>query len=402
MTHGLAMLGGMGLGAGIMYLLDPELGRRRRAHLRDQCISMWHETEDVVRVASRDLSQRSYGVLAEARSLFSGDQPDDEVIANRVRSRIGRVVSHPHSIAITVRGGRVTLRGPILADEVNDLISCVSSVRGVTGVGNELEVHERRGNISGLQGGRKRSGEQYDVMQASWSPSTRLLAGAAGGGLLAGGLTQRFPVACVLGTAGLALLARAATNMEWKRLVGVGAGRRAVEVHKTINIDAPVEEVFDFWANYENFPRFMAHLSEVRDLGNGRSHWVASGPAGVSVTWNAVLTRFVPDEVLAWRSEPGSLIANAGIIRFEPMMDGSTRVDIRLCYNPPAGALGHLAALIFGIDPKSGMDEDLVRLKSLLEEGKASAPGKKATIEELAESVPASGSTASGSRTPVM
>ena len=78
------------------------------------------------------------------------------------------------------------------------------------------------------------------------------------------------------------------------------------------------------------------------------------------------------------------MIANAGVIRFEPTDDGGTRVDIRLSYNPPAGALGHLAALLFGDDPKSAMDEDLVRLKSLLEEGKASAPGKKVTREELA------------------
>jgi uncharacterized membrane protein len=210
------------------------------------------------------------------------------------------------------------------------------------------------------------------------------LAGAVGGGLLAYGFTRRFPVACVLGTAGLGLLARATTNLELKRLLGVGGGRRAVDVHKTITIAAPVEQVFEFWANPENFPRFMAHLREVRDRGAGRSHWVAAGPAGVPVTWDATLTRVIPYDLLAWRSEPGSVIANAGVIRFEPVDDWSTRLDIRLSYNPPAGALGHFAALLFGADPKSAMDEDLVRLKSLLEEGKASAPGKRATREELA------------------
>ena len=115
----------------------------------------------------------------------------------------------------------------------------------------------------------------------------------------------------------------------------------------------------------------MAHLKEVRDHGAGRSHWVAEGPAGVAASWDATLTRFVPYELLAWRSEPGSVVANAGVIRFEPTDDGGTRVDIRLSYNPPAGALGHFAALLFGDDPKSAMDEDLVRLKSLLEQGKA-------------------------------
>jgi uncharacterized membrane protein len=222
------------------------------------------------------------------------------------------------------------------------------------------------------------------LAEANWARATRLLAGAAGGVLLTYGFTQRFPVSCVLGTAGLGLMARAATNIEMKHLLGLGGGRRAVDVRKTITIAAPREEVFRFWANYANFPRFMAHLKEVKDLGGGHSHWVAAGPAGVPVTWDAVITRFDANEMLAWRSEPGSLIANAGVIRFETVAGGHTRLDILLSYNPPAGALGHLAALLFGADPKSPMDEDLVRLKSLIEQGKASAPGKKLTRDELA------------------
>src|SRR5262249_28916073 len=189
---------------------------------------------------------------------------------------------------------------------------------------------------------------------------------------------------CILGTAGLGLLARATTNQELRRLLGVGGGRRGVEIHKTITIAAPVERVFAFWADYANFPQFMSHLREVPDLGRGRSHWVADGPAGVAVPWKAVLPRFVPNQVLAWRSEPGSTIASAGVIRFEPAPGGGTRVDLRFCYNPPAGALGHLAARLFGADPNSALDEDLVRLKSLLEEGKTSAPGKKVQSGEMA------------------
>src|SRR5262249_33827883 len=150
----------------------------------------------------------------------------------------------------------------------------------------------------------------------------------------------------------------ATTNMEMARLLGIG-GSRGVDVHKTITIHAPRERVFQFWANYANFPRFMAHLQEVRDLGGGRSHWVASGPGGIPVTWNATLTREIPPGLRAWRSEPGSVIANAGAIRFEDAPGGGTRVDIRLSYNPPAGILGHFAALLFGADPKSAMDEDL-------------------------------------------
>src|SRR5262249_15018886 len=157
----------------------------------------------------------------------------------------------------------------------------------------------------------------------------------------------------------------------------------AIDIHKTVNIQAPVNEVFAFWTQYENFPRFMAHLREVRNLGRGHSQWVAEGPAGVTAAWNAVLTDFVPGRLLAWKSEPGSMIANTGLIRFIPQEDGSTRVDVHMSYNPPGGALGHLAALLFGADPQSRMDEDLVRLKGLLEQGKSSAPGKEVRREDL-------------------
>jgi uncharacterized membrane protein len=102
------------------------------------------------------------------------------------------------------------------------------------------------------------------------------------------------------------------------------------------------------------------------------------------VSWNAVITRRVPNELLAWKSETGAVIPNAGTVRFEPAADGATRVNVCLAYNPPGGALGHLAARMFGADPRSRMDEDLLRLKSLLEEGRTSAPGKQATQEELA------------------
>jgi uncharacterized membrane protein len=200
--------------------------------------------------------------------------------------------------------------------------------------------------------------------------------GLTGSALFALGLRQEFPLACVLGTAGLALAVPAATNLSWGRMLGVGGGRRAVDIQKAITIGGPPERVFPFFARYDTFPRFMRYVREVHDLGHGRSRWVVAGPVGVPVSWEATVTHFEPNRLIAWKSAPGSAVANAGIIRFEPAPDGATRVTIRLSYNPPGGALGHLAALLFGADPKSEMDEDLTRLKSLIEEGTTSAPGK--------------------------
>ena len=101
------------------------------------------------------------------------------------------------------------------------------------------------------------------------------------------------------GLAGGSLLTRAASNMDFKRLIGVKAGRRAVELEKTIKIPAPVDHVFSVWTRYENFPLFMSRIREVRDLGHGRSHWVALGPLGAPLQWDAVIHRlksFVEDE----------------------------------------------------------------------------------------------------------
>ncbi|HJU85796.1 MAG TPA: SRPBCC family protein, partial [Gemmatimonadota bacterium] len=171
-----------------------------------------------------------------------------------------------------------------------------------------------------------------------------------------------------------------------RRLTGMGPGRRAVDYRKTITVAAPVDEVYDLWSRVENFPRIMSHIREVRDIGNGRTRWTATGPAGIPVSWDAVVKQQVPGEVLAWESEPGSMIDNAGVIRFEPVGDGdSTRVDIHLSYNPPAGSGGDVVASLLGADPRSAMDEDIVRFQRLLEEDRTGNGREAVTREDLAE-----------------
>jgi uncharacterized membrane protein len=378
----LAFLGGAGLGAALMYLLDPDRGRRRRKLLGDQVVHLVSQSDTLINTTARDLRNRARGMLAETRARFEDTDVIDAVLAARVRSRMGWVISHPHAIAVSADHGRVTLSGPILAHEVDDLLKAVAAVRGVRAVEHRLEVHERADDVPGLQGGGARPGKHPEVLQENWAPAPRLLISATGGGLAVYGVRRGDALGGLLAVLGLGLLARGATNIEAKRLLGLGAGRRAVDVQKTITISAPVEEVFRFWSNVANFPHFMAHLREVRELGNGRSHWVAEGPAGVRVSWNAVITRAEPNKVLAWQSEPGATVANAGTIRFESVA-GGTRVDIKLSYNPPAGALGHVVAKLLGADPKSELDDDLVRLKSLIEHGKASVGGTTVTREDV-------------------
>jgi uncharacterized membrane protein len=318
----------------------------------------------------RDLCNRTRGVMAETQGLFrSEEEVSDEVLAERVRAELGRVVSHPSAVAVTASHGRVTLSGPILASEEHAALRCVSAVRGVQNVDNRLEVHQQPGEVPGLQGGSGRREARFELLQTNWSPTARLVSSMAGGALAAYGLRRRDLPGVALGSLGLGLLARALTNLDLQRLTGINAGHRAVDLQKTIAIAAPIERVFALWSNYEHFPYFMSHVREVRDLGGGRSHWAVNGPGGAPIEWNAVRTEFIPNEVIAWKSEPGALVQHTGIIRFEPGAAGHTRVHVRLSYNPPAGALGHGIAWLLGTDPKQQMDDDVLRMKTFIETG---------------------------------
>jgi uncharacterized membrane protein len=195
------------------------------------------------------------------------------------------------------------------------------------------------------------------------------VAGAAGGALVAAALAKRGGLGTALGVAGAALLARSATDRELTRLVGLRQGKGAVRVQKTITIAAPVDQVYDFFTAFENYPEFMSHVREVRELGGARSHWVVDGPAGTSVEWDAVTTHMIPNELIAWESLEGSEVAHRGELRFEPS-GRDTRVTVQMSYTPPAGVAGHAAASLLGADAKRELDDDLARVKTSLETGR--------------------------------
>jgi len=371
----------MGAGAAIMYTLDPQSGRRRRAVVRDKVTRAWNKTEDALETLSSDVTNRARGVYSETTSRVRREQAPDDVLTERVRARLGRFSSHPGSIEVTVSGGRVTLRGPILKEEIDDVLRAAGGVRGAVDVDNQLEVHTDSTGVPGLQGPGKRPGVAWGFTRYNWSPTHRVFATGIGSGLAVWGLTRRRnPAAMLASLAGLAFAVRGATNRELSRMVGIGAGRKAVTIHKTMTFDAPVEQVFNVWDNYDNFPKFMTNVKEVRDLGNGRSHWVVSGPAGTSVEWDAEVTRRIPNRVIAWKSVPGSMVQHSGIVQFRSLGEDRSTVDIRLSYNPIAGAMGHVVASLFGADPKTELDQDLQRMQQLVE-GEAQTTGATTTRE---------------------
>lgn len=197
--------------------------------------------------------------------------------------------------------------------------------------------------------------------------------GLTGGALALFGGGRR-DVSRIARLTGLGLFARALTNMNVSELLGISPGR-GIHVQKTITIHAPVQKVFHFLSNYPNLPQFLSHLQEIRRSGNNTSHWVAVGPAGCTVERDAKITRYVPNKLLEWKSLPGSAIHTSGILRLERLPGSATRVDLNLSYIPPPGALDHAAASLFGADPKQALDEDLNRLKALLETAKVKIDG---------------------------
>src|SRR5205823_741370 len=200
-------------------------------------------------------------------------------LVERVRARLGRVVLHPHAVHVTAHDGRVELEGPILASEEPILLAATWSVPGVSDIENRLERHDRPDHVPALQGtGRQRM--RSWLMQEHWTPALRVAAVVSGTAMALQALRQRGPAGVLLTFLGAALVTRGATNVPLRRAIGVGRGRRAFDVHKVIHVAAAPQTVFDMWKDHENFPRFMSHVCEVRDLGNGRSHWTVKGPAG--------------------------------------------------------------------------------------------------------------------------
>jgi len=159
------------------------------------------------------------------------------------------------------------------------------------------------------------------------------------------------------------------------------SGGRGIHVKESIRLERPIDEVYRFWRRLENLPQFMSYLEQVTDLGNGRSQWVARGPAGIRVAWDAEIINDVPNSVIGWRSLPGSDVVSAGSATFDTVRGGtSTQVTVHLQYSAPGGRLGAFLASIFEREPSQTIREDLRRLKQLLEAGEVA----RATADDRA------------------
>lgn len=183
-----SLLSGLAIGAALALAFDPNQGRRRRALIRDKVVRGTRRTGEALDATARDMTNRARGIAAATRGRVWSEDVDDHRLLERVRAKLGRVCSHPHAIDVEVHDGEVTLRGPVLADEVRDLLNAAASVRGVGSVINELEPHDSPEGIPSLQGEGQVAGSSFDLLQPNWAPATRALVSA--GALAAAGVAM--------------------------------------------------------------------------------------------------------------------------------------------------------------------------------------------------------------------
>ena len=156
--------------------------------------------------------------------------------------------------------------------------------------------------------------------------------------------------------------------MLWRHPGTTSQREESLSGQMSLRIAAPLDRMFSFWTRYTDFPKYSRYVREVYDQGEGRSRWTVVGPAGVAVSWNAVITRFVSNREIAWRTEPDSAVEHSGILKFKDNGDGTTTLHVRMSYNPPLGAIGHGLAKTVGADLKTLLNEELIRIKTVLEE----------------------------------
>lgn len=361
------LLGGAAAGALLMYMLDPDRGSARRSTSTAALRNAGSRTGSALGNAWHGVSER-IGSLAHSAADSAGDLYDKAGssagdLADAAGSRASRALeaAKPDGAAHRAWDNTVDSVSRMASSSASDLDAATS----------------RLGRLASQAGssvmGALHLNDRDDLASLLRNPAV-----VSGGLLGIFGLMRRSPLVGVLGLAGLALAARSVGNPGGgyengngllSNLMGSRRSRgQSVDLEKTIRIDASPEDVYELWSNYENFPRFMSHVVEVRDTGRRRSHWVVQGPAGSQFEWDAVLTEQSKGKRLAWRSEPGAQIANEGAITFEPHR-GGTLVTVRLSYTPPAGIVGHGLAVLLGADPKRQMDDDLARMKHFVERG---------------------------------
>ena len=199
----------------------------------------------------------------------------------------------------------------------------------------------------------------YGLSRRSWGGA---LLAAVGGGLLFRGVTGHCATYEALGMS--------TAKSDNSAPASDKPGANGIQVREVVTINKSPEELYSFWRDFGNLPKFMNHLESVTASDDTHSHWVAKAPLGRTVAWDAEIINEIPNRLIAWQSLPGADVSSAGSVRFEPALGGrGTEVRVNLDYNPPAGVFGATVAKLFGEEPQIQIAEDLRRFKNLMETG---------------------------------
>jgi uncharacterized membrane protein len=227
---------------------------------------------------------------------------------------------------------------------------------------------------------------QHPTTKINVGETERLVSLVGGGALAILGLTRRNLPGIALAAVAGELLYRGITGhcvvydaldintatTGWSDMVSV-PHEQGTKFEKSVTINRSPEALYRFWRNFENLPRFMNHLESVKVLDDKRSHWVAKGPAGTRIEWDAEIINEAPNEVIGWRSLENAQVDNAGSVRFTPAPGNrGTVVEVTINYAPPAGKVGTAIAKLFGEEPEQQVSEDLYRFKQMMESGEVS------------------------------
>lgn len=247
----------------------------------------------------------------------------------------------------------------------------------------------------------KKHQKQVNINQAE-----RIASLIGGGSLVAFGLKRGGWDGYLMATLGGVLAYRGATgHCDVYQAFGIQTDRRTgknvsvpyelgVRVDKVITVNKPAEQIYKFWRNLENLPKFMHHLESVKEIDNKQSHWVAKAIGGTAVQWDAEVIHEEENRLIGWRTLPGADVPNAGSVHFTPAPDNrGTVVKIELQYDPPGGAVAAALAKLFGSDPEKQIDEDLRRFKQLMETGevpttKGQPAGPRSSLAKAVQNKP--------------
>jgi uncharacterized membrane protein len=209
-------------------------------------------------------------------------------------------------------------------------------------------------------------GYRPEFIVGQWAPWVRIALGTSGLLLLGQGVRKNGRMRSASFLLGIALLARSITNRDMTYLIG-SLILPVIRIRRGIRIAATVDDVFEFWKRFENYPKFMSFIRSVEINETGGLRWVSVAPGRTRVQWDTTVFDLQPNQRIAWKSIPGSIIATEGTIQLESTEFNETLLHVELSYAPPFGVLGYAVAHLLGFDPRSRIDHDLEVMRVLIE-----------------------------------